>query len=482
MKRNRWILVLFIILLAAPTYASDVTARESIEILKFEDINTLMIKQNPTIKINDNTRRNLRDAIDALRDTKDDERDIEDAIDGLEDALDRLNQAIEGQDALIENLGLMLIPGGMPGQEPNPGQIPDQGEVQDPSQGEGQVPPVLGQDQIPGQVPGMPPALDPAYQQIVGAQIATLQSVKGLYTSNIATLEQNIESLKNQLKEFEKIPARIMELEKTILQIEIGDETIIWAAKNLYLGYNSLSIQRSDLIRNLEVLDDQIDIVNIQKAMGMVTSLDLDEIKKQRQDLIFGIKTLDTQMDNLLGELNLMIDGQYNELFEFAYNFDLDEKEINDIEYEKNLELAKENSYSSKVKEYDYEIQKIYMEWEDDHGDSDSFKSARRDFENIGVELDQEEGKIELTFFQVYQELKNKLDIFNNEKDNFEHEERKHEILELKYELGMISRLEMEQGRSEYYSQNNEVETAQQDLFQIKLQYNSLIRGINLVQ
>lgn len=480
MRINKWILALIFILLASPTHASDVSARDGIELLKFEDINSLMIRQNPTIKINDNTRRNLRDAIEALRDSKDDKRDLEDAIDGLEDALDGLNQAIDGQDILIENLQQMLVPGdGMPGQTPGLEEGLDPGEEQDPDQEDGQVP---GQTPGPGEIPGMPPALDPAYQQIVGSQIATLQYIKGLYSSNIATLEQNIESLENQIKEFEKLPAREKELEKTIMQIEMADESIIWGAKNLYLGYNALSIQRQDLIRNLEVLDDQIDIVNIQKALGMVTSLDLDEIKKQREELIFGIKALDTQMDNLLGEFNLMIDGQYNELFELDYNFDLDEEEITGIEYENDLKLAKENSYSTKLKEYDYEIQKIYMEWEDKHGDSDSYKAARRDFENIGVELGQEDSQIELTFFQAYQDLTKKLDIFKNEKANFEHEEKKHEIEELKYELGMISRLDMEQARSAYYSQDNKVKVAEQDLFQIMLQYRALTRGMNFAQ
>lgn len=472
MKKSKWILVLFIILIGLPAYSDSIVSLKDVDVLKFEDIETLMMEENLTIKINQNTKRNLYDAIDSIRDAKADKKDLQDAIYDIEDAIDGLNKAIDGQDEMIKNLSLML-----PAENDTTGQVPplgqktpeilEDGKIPDLDSGDVQMP-VLGPEQI--------------YQSLIFSQVVTLNSVKGLYSANIASLEQNIKSMKNQLDEFEKLPARKKELEKTLLQIDMGNESLIWGAKSLYLGYNNLQRQRGDLIKNLERIEDQIDIMVIQKALGMLTSLEIKELEKQRQEIILAIKTVDAQLDNILGDLNLMLNQDFNKLVILENGLTIDEKSIEDIKYEEDLKIVKENSHSLEIKEYDLHIKTIYMDWENDYGEYKDYKTAKREFENASNELKQEDKNIELIFFKAYQELKDKTELLHKEKENLEFEKEKYDILELKYKLGLVSRLEIEQARSQYNSQNNKFKSVEQDLFQKYLQYEELLKGKNFIQ
>lgn len=483
MKKFKWILVLLIVLISMPSYASEVVLEKEIDILKFEDIEDLIKKQNPTIKINENTKKNLGDSIDALRDARYDKRDLEDAIDGIEDAIDGMYEAIKAQDAMINGLNQMLIPGApIPGQGPGP-QGPEKAQEKLEDGEDGQKDQSEESDE-PGSMPGPGPAPGPeqVYENLVGVQIGTLQFVKGLYKSNIASLEQNVEALENQLKEFDKLPGKEMELEKAILQIDMGEESIIWGGQNLYLGYSGLQRQRRELVQNLQLLDDQIDIMLIQKELGMLIQLDLNSITSQREEMILGIKTLDNQIKNLGRELNLILGQDINKELRLEDDFTIDEKTIARVDYKDDLKTSKENSYSIELKDYDYNIQSHNMYWADKHGSSDEYRAARRDLENARIGLEEEREKVELSFAKAYQELQNKIEVLKNEQRNLEFEEEKYNAVELKYELGMLSKMELKQAISEYNSRKNKVQIGKQDVFQSLLQYQSLLRGMDFIQ
>ena len=98
MRKIKWILVLAVILIAVPTYAHQVKSGKKIHKLQFEDIETLMMEQNPTIQINKNMRKNLNDnkndIEDAIEDAEDDKEDLEDAIDIIKAIVSNINTSI----------------------------------------------------------------------------------------------------------------------------------------------------------------------------------------------------------------------------------------------------------------------------------------------------------------------------------------------------------------------------------------------------
>lgn len=471
-KKFKWILVLAIILIVIQNYPSNVAYGKKIDNLKFKDIESLIMKNNPTIKINHNTKANLHDAIKDIGNAKLDKRKLENAIDGMDEGISGMNKAVSGQTMMINNLkGMLATP------------KPDKKEMTPFTSGPEDINSKFGE--IDGkfqEVDGDLTKQNLVNSALYTTQIGTLESVKILYDANIESLRQNRDSMKKQLKEFDKLPIKEMELEKAILQIDMGNQSIIWGGQNLYLAYNSLKSKRDELGQNLQLLDNQINIMTLQEELGMITLLDLDGIKNQRQEIIFAIDSLQDQMDNLMGELNLILGEDFDRPLELEDSFKIDKNFIPKMNYKKDKQLAKNNSYSIKLKNYDYKIQYDNMLWENKNGSSDELRTAKRNADNAKLALDQEGKNVELIFSKAYQEIQSKVVELKNENNNLEYEQKKQYISQLKYELGMISKMEFEDAKSKYDSQNSKVKTIEQDLFQKSLQYKALLKGINFIQ
>ncbi|MBZ2173996.1 TolC family protein [Schnuerera sp. xch1] len=462
MRKIKWILVLAIILIAVPTYAHQVKSGKKIHKLQFEDIETLIMERNPTIQINKNMRKNLNDnkndIEDAIEDAEDDKEDLEDAIDQMDETIGELNQKIKELEVLKNSLDY----------------------ENDKPEGNSTNGDVNSMDD------GSDTDLGSKYNNLYKALEGTIIKVQELYQSNIMTLTQNKRAMRDQLedfdKEIDKLPNQKIELDKTILQLEMVNESTVWGAQNLYLGYTNLQRQRDELAQNLELLDDQIDIMNIQQELGMVTPLEVSGIENQREQMVISLETLETQMDNIKGELNLMLGQDFDTPLKLEDELDIDEEIVSDMDYEDDLELAKKNSYSLELKTYDYRIQDNNEEWADDYGNYGDYRVAERNSENATIELDQERKNVELAFHKAYEEVHNKITALENEKRNLEYQQQKYDALKLRYELEMISKIEWKQGKAEYDSQKNKVETAQQDLLQAWLQYEAFVEGMNFQQ
>lgn len=443
MKNNKWLLILLVTVMLMQTYTVNAKSKVERDKLKFEDIEGLLIRRNPTIRINRNTRKNLIDSKDAIRDTRRDKRDLKDAIAEIDKAIGGLNQIIKQQDILMGELMGSLIP--ITGDK-------DRNESQD----------FRYQDPI-----------------VYDALIQTIGYVQGLYKSNISTLEQNTDALKQQLKQFDKLPAQELELDKIILQLEIGDKGIVLGAQNMYLAYNSLKRQRDELMENLELLDNQMQIMILQQELGIITLLDIENMDNQREQLESTIGVLENQMDNIKREINLMLDINMDSPLYLEDNLIVDEKALLKMDYEDDLKLARRNSYSLWLKDYDYRIKDINFRWSKKYGNRDEIRAAERELENAAIELEQGYEDVELNFHKAYMEVKDKIEALEIENKNFEYQQKIYEILELKYDLGIVSEMELKQGKAEYNKSRKKVETEKQNLFQSWLQYETLIKGIS---
>ena len=218
MKKNKWILILVIILLVNQSYSINLGYGEKLDSLKFKDIESLMIKENPTVRLNHNTKTNLYHAIKDIDNAKLDKRKLENAIDGLDDAIDGMNQAINGQTMMIEKLEGMLAPSHL-----------EVGEMTLFLSGSDEINEKFEEvDEKFQEVDGNFTEQNQVNNTLYTSQLLTLKSVKILYESNRDSLIQNRNSMKEQLKEFDKLPIKKMELEKAIDQIDMGNQSIIW--------------------------------------------------------------------------------------------------------------------------------------------------------------------------------------------------------------------------------------------------------------
>lgn len=445
MRKYRWILVLVAILIAMPVYAKD----NSVDELRFKDIESLIMKESPAIQINKNARGNLRDGIAALEDAEDGKRDLEKAISGIDDAIDEMMSVVDKMRRGFDFVDINL-----------PDEIAGDTLSDDP-------PDFPVDIDLPDEIPGLSSIEDQIYDML---------------QSNIASLEQNRAMLKNQLDALEKIPSQKMELEKTILQLEMADQAIVLGAENLYLGHNALAREIDSMVETLEILDNQIDIMLIQEEIGMITSLDLRGLENQREQLALAIKTMETQLEYLIGELNLMLGQDFDTDLVLEDAISIDERALSRINYRNDLRKAKRNSYAIKVKDYDYEIKDHDAWWASRYGSRDERRMADRDLDSAKIELNQEEKNVELAFHNSYENVQSKIDALEIEEKTLEYEQELYQILEIKYELGMVSDMEFRQGQADFNSKINTFLAAEQELFQTWLGYEALLQGINFQQ
>jgi len=445
-------LVFAIILMPVSVYADGANSgEEKIHAIKFEEIEPVIMERNPIIKANSNTLEGLINNRNSIEDV---EEELSDTIDGLSAAINMMNDAINQIDASIKIMETLI----------------------------GQQVPALPPTGAENGINGIPEAIQPADGLLPGtdytpyATLQTLMAVKKLYEANVDTLRQNRKALRDQIVQ---LPNQKLELEKGILQVEMANKSIIWGAQNLYFAYGTLERQKDELERNLKLLDDQLYILEIQEDIGMVTSLDVSAVRNQREQLVLGIKTLENQIENVKGEFNLMLGQDFNTDLVIAEIPNLDESKVLEMDYEEDLETALKSSYSLKLQSYNYKIKDNSLEWAEDSGKSDEERAAELDFENAAINFEQEHKKIKLTFHKLYQNVKDKFSALEIENKNLEYQQQKYDVLNLKYDLGRVSKMEWEQGKAEYEAQMSKVETARQDLLQAWTQYNWFLRGLN---
>lgn len=431
MKKFRYILTLIIVLSITvnPIYASNISN------IKFTEVEGLVKKLNPTVRINENVKSNLLDSISEIEKNRYD-------LKSLRHDISDMDQAIKQQEIGLNDLQ----------------NLKDLQKLEE----------IIDDYDI-----------DLDIGDIVSTQIKGLNL---LYQSNISLLKKSRNEMQDKADNYDKLYSKELELEKAILNLEMANKNIIYGAQSLYLGYNDLIRHKSGLTGNLDLLEKQIEIVKLQEELGFVKSLDVNEVEIQIQGIKSTIKDLENQMETIKKDFNLMLGRDFHKTLELEDSFKIDQKIISNIDYKKDLKLAKRNNYSIKLKNYDYEIKDNDLIWAEEYGNYNDRRLARRDFENTQTEFVQMHKEVESTFDKIYEKVETKSDKLETTRKQFEHEEEKYRISELKYEQGMISGIELKKDMIEYNTKKNDLKAVKQDLFKTLIEYKGFLDGFNLGQ
>ena len=455
-----------IMLMSVPVYAAGADSGKGIDKVSFDEIESLIMGRNPTVQINAIALENLINSQNSMEDS---EEDLKKAIEAMGDSIDGLNQLVANQTALLASLNLDPLPGG---DTPVP--------AADPALPEGSSDTSGGDQTLPGENPDNPdnpapaePVKDPV---LYNALSQTLMYVRGLYESNISTLKSSRSDLRNQL---DQLPNRELEVGKSILQIEAGNKNIVWGAQNLYFAYDSLRRQRDGILQKLELLDDQIKIMEKRQELGMLTTLDIDGLRLQWEQTEFSLDQLDKQMEGLAGDFNQMLGRNFDAPLEIGNLPAVDKIKISQMNYEKDFNTAKKVNYSRKLKYYDYQIEMNNVELADKSRSSKDLEAAEEEYDRTAIEYNQESRNLEAKFSKAYADVKEKLEALDVADKSLEYAEQKYAALELKYEFGMVSQIELKQGKADYDTQRSGTEAAAQDLAKAWTQYQWFLDGVD---
>jgi hypothetical protein len=235
-----------------------------------------------------------------------------------------------------------------------------------------------------------------------------------------------------------------MNIMNTLLNIDKGNNTVIWSMEVLYISYNAISYQLDDIYEKKSLATRQVEIVKLQEKLGMATELQVEEANNNFRSIELAYQSLTNSKKSILQQFNVNLGQDYDSELIIGQVPDISASQISSIDIGKDYESAKNLSY-------DYRL------------DANS-KDSERKFKN--------------SFYNAYQTILDKQSALEVEVSKMKTAESKWKITQLKYTLGLISKIQYESERSSYLSQNSTTEIAKDTLAQAYRQYGWAKRGL----
>lgn len=432
MKKIFAIFISLLMFISINTYAVESSNDENtdtiIKTIDFSSMEKNILEKNMTVKINKNTINSLSINYFNLREAEDD----------LEDGIEEMENLLSIYQAQSVNFNPVLDPAD-----------PDKEDLKDV---------YLNVNKI-------------------------LTSLKGINDSNIATLQGNISSMEKQLESINRQQADMSRtIQKMQVQTEMVNKQMVWAGESLILVYDSINEQEKSIDNNLTMLEKQLKVLKIQEELGLISKMDIQNLQLKIEDLNYAKTTLHEQKENIKGQLNLLLGQPYDNPLEIEFAIKIDNKKLNSMDSEKDLLTAADSSYTLILQQHEVDSKITLLDRaKDDNGThSNEYTLAENDLENEQLKLDDAKRQFDLSFKKLYQEVKGKEKTLTLEKKKLEHEKDKQSIIDLRYELGLISGMEYDNSKAVYDNQLIKVETAESDLFKSYRKYEWMLKGIGV--
>lgn len=318
---------------------------------------------------------------------------------------------------------------------------------------------------------------------------AIISSLEAANKKNIDTLSENIDSMEEQL---DNIKDQKLDMHKLINKMKVQTEMInnqmVWTGENLILAYNSLEIEKENIDRNLVLLQSQLKALNIKKELGLVAEIDVENLQLSIDDLNYNKKNLNTQQDNIKRQLNLLIAQPYDTQLEITCAPEINYDKIDTMNFQKDLDNSKDKSYALKIQEYELEAKQTAVDRSYDNDDEDDDEDEREqeyalaleDLDNEKLKAQDTERQYILSFKNLYEEVKDKKEALDIQKKKFEYQKDNLKSLDLRYSLGLISKMEYDSSKESYNNQEAKVESAKTDLAKSYKKYEWLLSGLTI--
>ena len=344
---------------------------------------------------------------------------IADAAQSLDDSIDLLNQAQTGFQASVNSLiAFFSVPGKTGIRLGANGFVDGNGN------------PVVN--------PASPVIANPPTQDNITATLDYLNfNLLNLYQTQLSNINAQKSTLTTQRDN----------LWKSVLQTDMGNDQLVWGTQQLFLGYKALELQLQALQDNRTQLQDQLNVMKVRETLGMVTATDRRTLELQLNDLEATLKSLNDALTGLKGNLNLFLGQEYDSPLTVQDATPPDSAKLTAMDYDLDLATAKNNSLAARLQE----------------------ETDKRDTEIRQVRAD---------FDKAFKDVQTKQDDLAREKMKLANEQVKWNQLQLKYQLGIVSLLELNSGQTTLNTQVRKVKTAGSDLLKSYTAYDWLLQGL----
>ena len=301
----------------------------------------------------------------------------------------------------------------------------------------------------------------------IAAQIRVAQLNLKMCEESIATIDKAIAGLDDLQEEAEN------ELEDTYAstekQLENAANQIVVGAQTAYAGIITIREGIETLDRNLAALDRNIAVVEKQVEIGMASQLTLENLEQTRRTAAAQRETLVKQQTATENQLSLLCGNTANTTVKPTTLPTVTDRQLADMNYEKDLEAALDNSYT--IWSARDEMRKASNDYEDNVTSTvDAYEAAK-------LNLEYAEESVTNSFRQLYLDVQDKKRLLDEAQAAYDMEKKNFDVDALRYERGMISKNDYLTAQDDLAAQEDAVRTAEHDLFAAYNTYDWAKRG-----
>lgn len=252
-------------------------------------------------------------------------------------------------------------------------------------------------------------------------------------------------------------------------QLENTANGIVVGAQTAYAGIITIREGIETLDRSLAALDRNIAVVEKQVEIGMASQLTLENLEQTRRTAAAQRETLVKQQTATENQLSLLCGNTANTTVKPTTLPTVTDRQLADMNYEKDLEAALDNSYT--IWSARDEMRKASNDYEDNVTSTvDAYEAAK-------LNLEYAEESVTNSFRQLYLDVQDKKRLLDEAQAAYDMEKKNFDVDALRYERGMISKNDYLTAQDDLAAQEEAVRTAEHDLFTAYNTYDWAKRG-----
>lgn len=319
--------------------------------------------------------------------------------------------------------------------------------------------------------------LDPADAAIITAYQTQVNLIV-TYENQILKTETQIDGLREQLGDSNEDLSNA--ISKLALNSEKTTYDLIRGAKELILSYEKVNLQKNTIEKRINQLGKELEIMNVRKKLGYIIDENIDGMIQQYDQLSFTLETIKCQTKSIEQQINILLGQDVDielDIVPPVIGDDFSERVVMD---DGDLVLLLENNYDIKVQELELGIKIVELSREYDEY-SIPYQIALRDRKNEELKLEDIKRSVHSAYLDLRDKVHQSQLTLNNENKKLEAAKRKIDSMAIKYDLGLIPKIDYEREKAEYEIQKNNVQNAKIDLYSNYLQYQWMINNLESI-
>ncbi len=304
------------------------------------------------------------------------------------------------------------------------------------------------------------------WSMIQGASVGMIDSVAASLSKT--SMQQQYDALRTQFDDLKDGKLQ-SDNETLIRQLQNGEDQLVLAGEATFIALAAMESQETSLQRQLAALNRTVEELELRYRLGQISALQLQEAKAGRTALVSGLETLRMNIRTYKTQLENMLGAGLTGTIHLGAVPAVTEKQIADMDLERDLAAAKEKSYELRAAKATLDdAQETYKDDADTYNYNDKkegFRRAQHTWQAAQYTYTSAVQSYELKFRTLYDQVHDYRQIWQAARVALASEQASYQASELKYQQGTISKNALLAAEDDLRAAEAKVTTAANDLF-----------------